>query len=458
MITSRVSTDASYVQPPARVLFSGFITASIAAYLLLSAILAIFFPAFPILIHLLVIAALYAAWRWPGRLIAIILLLAPFLPLPILALKAAKIEWAVVFSSLKELGMLIAVAVMAWRVRLRLGFLDFVILTLIGWALLVSVMFPNPSTLIGLKDDFAFVISFYAGRLILLNKKWIKSGLWVAAVVATLGLIEFFWVGPVPRMLLTGLSDPAELANSYTATGFAGFRAASTLGGPLEFGAFCTITLLCFVTFYRELPRKYFIPATLLMGGLVASITRMAWLAFTVCLLVIAIRTGQKRRLLIMAGIGATAALLLIVPYLGLEDFIAATQQRADPSAEGHTADLVERYSFVLSHPLGMGAGMVGPRALEREPKAQHVESAYLQIGMGYGWAGILLFSTFMVNVLVTLWKDKSDFGVAAFLVALAMSIMYFFSPIHESFEVNSWAWVLIGFGVQNSLSKAEMR
>jgi O-antigen ligase len=253
-------------------------------------------------------------------------------------------------------------------------------------------------------------------------------------------------------MLLTGITDTADLASSYTATGFSGFRAASTLSGPLEFGAFCAIALLLFASFYRELSWKYSIPGMLIAGGLIASVTRMAWLAVLTGLLVIAVRTRQMRRLLTVLGVGALVVLLLIVPSLGLQDFIAATQKGYDPSAEGHVADLVDRYSFVLSHPLGVGAGMVGPRALDRESKALHVESAYLQIGMAYGWAGILLFATFVVRILTKLWKNSSDMGIAAVVVALAMSIMYFFSPIHTPFELNTWAWTLLGFGVREGI------
>jgi hypothetical protein len=437
-------------------LSKAFIVTGIATYLLACAFLAIFLPPLPILAHLLVLAGIYTAWRWPVGLIAIILLVAPFQPLPTLALQASGHQWVVALSAFKEIGMLCAAGVLAWRSRLKLGMLDLMLVALVGWAVLISLMHADAFTWIGLKDDFDFVIPFYAGRLILLNKTWIRSGLWIASVVAVLGLIEFFWIGLAPRMLLLGLSDTATLASSYTATGFSGFRAASTVSGPLEFGALCAVALLCFASYYRELSWKYLVPAALLAGGLIVSITRMAWLAVLVGLIVIAVRTGQRVRLLSLVGISAFAMLLVIVPTLGLQDFIAATQNGYDPSEQGHVSDLQDKILFVLSHPLGVGAGVVGPRALDRDSKALHVESAYLQIGMAYGWPGILLFPAFLIGIVMKLWKNTSDIGIAGTAVAFGLFLMYFFSPIHSAFEVNSWAWALIGCGVGGGVDLAQ--
>jgi len=383
-------------------LSKGLITVGIVTYLLLCVFLMVFLPPLPILVHLLLLVGIYAAWHWPVGLIAFILLFTPFQPLPTLALTAAGFHWVVALSSLKEIGMLGASCVLAWRNGLRLTRLDFLLLSLLGWAMLVSLARTNPFTWIGLKDDFDFVIPFYAGRLILLDKRWIKSGLWLGAIVAAIGLVEFFFVGIVGRMLLLGLTDPKELEVSFRATYFSGFRAASTLASPLEFGGFCATVLLLFASFYRHLSWKYVIPAMLLAGGLIVSLTRMSWLAVLVGLVVIAVRTGQKLRLLAVFGVGTFVVLLAVVPFLHLEDFTSSTQRGYDPSLEGHVSSLEQKSSFVLKHPLGVGAGVVGPRAAARNPAALEVESAFLLFGMAYGWPGFVLFAAFWICLLYT--------------------------------------------------------
>jgi len=445
---SRVARIGTLHDSGSRVL----VTVGIVTYLLLSGFLMIFFPPFPILAHLLLLLGAFVMWRWPVGLIAFILFLTPFQPLTFLALKAMGFDWVILLSSLKEIGMLGACCVLAWRNGLKLTNLDFLLLSLFGWATLISLARASPFTWIGLKDDFDFVIPFYAGRLILLDERWIKSALWLGAVVAAIGLVEFFFVGIEGRMLLLGLTDPTALEVSFNATYFSGFRAASTLASPLEFGGFCATVLLVFASYCRHLSWIYVMPAIILAGGMIVSLTRMSWLAVLVGLVVIAICTGQKLRLLIVVGISALVMLLVVVPLLQLEDFVSSTRKGYDPSLDTHFSSVKDGASFILSHPMGVGAGLVGPRAVARKPNALTVESAFLQYGMAYGWLGFLLFTTFWVGILMKLWKNSSAVGVGAAAVAFGMCSMLLFSTLHMEFGLNSWVFTLLGCGVHEAL------
>jgi len=429
----------------------GLFVAGVITYLLLCMFLMIFLPPLPIIAHLIIVLGIWMLWRWPVGLIALILLLTPFQPLPTLALKAFGYDGLVALSSLKEIGMLGAVCVLAWRRRFKIQRIDILILGLLGWALLVSLAQPNPLTWIGLKDDFDFILPFYAGRLILLDEKWVKYGLWVAAFVACLGLIEFFFLGSGPRMLLLGITDPSDLVTSYRATYFSGLRATSTLNSPLEFGAFCGTALLLLASFYRGLSRKYVVPATLLTAGLIASLTRMAWLALIVGLLVIAFRTGQKLRFTLAVALGVCVFLLAIVPLLHFEDFISSTTNAYDPSLENHYSSVKAGVSFTLNNPLGVGAGLVGPRAAARNPSAMEVESSVILFGMAYGWLGFVLFLAFWSEMAICLRRNTSTWGIAASAVGLGMFCMLVVSALHIEFALNSWVLTLLGFGIQES-------
>jgi hypothetical protein len=311
----------------------------------------------------------------------------------------------------------------------------------------VTLIHPTSSAAIGLKDDFDFVIPFLVGRVILLSPRWIKTGLWVAGLIAILGAIEFFALGIGPRMLLMGVQNPNELTTTFKADFFEGFRAGSTLGGPLEFGGFCAITLIVVGSFYRELPKKYLVLAPVIAMGLVASLTRMAVLGLVLGLVFLAVRTGQKLRLVAVAAGSAILLLALIIPGMGLGGFFAATVSGEDSSIGSHRTSLQEKTKYVLSHPIGNGAGTVGPRAAARDSNALQVESAFLQFGLEYGWLGIFLFSGFGVCVLFRLLRVDSSFGVMACAVTIAMLTMFAFSPVHMEFGLNSWAWLIIGSG-----------
>jgi hypothetical protein len=444
--------QAQAVLVPAFLWFAGL------TYLLICIILLVFLPPWLVIAQASLSLGIYLAWRWPTGVIAAILLLAPLQPLSAMILKAAGFEWVTAASSLKELGLLAAVIVLAGRARIHLAALDFILLALFSWAVLVSCLQSNSDTLISLKDDFDFLLSFYAGRLILLNKGWIRAGLWTAGAVAFLGMIEFFVIGPEMRMLLMRVTDPAELAASFRAESFSGIRAASTLASPLEFGGYCAVGLIVFAAFHQELGEKYLLPALLLACGLLISLTRMAWLGAFLGLSLVAVR---QRRILQLALIGVGAALLAgvtLVPYLDLDDYVTRTLSGAEQSERGHALSLAEKSEYVLAHPLGQGAGSVGPRAADRNSKALEVESTFLMFGIAYGWPGLLLFSGFYLAVVLMLLPKCSTMGLAASAVAVAMGCMLMLSPIHIEFPLNSWVWVLLGFATGEPSSRWSWR
>jgi hypothetical protein len=270
--------------------------------------------------------------------------------------------------------------------------------------------------------------------------------MWMAGIIALLGLVEFFVIGPGLRMLLLRVSDPAELAASFQAESFSGMRAASTLASPLEFGAYCAIGLIVFAAFHQELGKKYLLPALLLACGLLVSLTRMAWLGTFLGLGLVAYRQRRTLRLALTGMVVLLVALVTLVPYLDLDDYVKRTLSGAEQSERGHAVSLVEKSEYVLAHPLGDGAGSVGPRAAERNSKALEVESAFLMFGIAYGWPGLALFCGFYLAVMLGLVRKNSTSGLAASAAAVAMAAMMMLSPIHVEFPLNSWVWVLLGF------------
>ena len=426
--------------------------ASSLSLLFLLALLSPFVPLGVLLAPLGVIGLFTVIYRWPAGVIAAAALVAPFQPLPTLALHAAGYGWVTAVSSAKEIGMVLATIVLLWRHGIKWKAVDYILLALVAWVVLISVLLPNFSP-IGVKDDLDFVIPFFAGRALYrvhaLN--WAKVGLWTAALVSALGAFEFFVLGIGPRLLLLGLSDPADLPASFRADQFSGYRAASTLASPLEFAGLCAVILLVFATYHRQLPRKYWIAALVIALGLVLSITRMAWLAAFLGLAFIAVKTGQVKKLMLIGALSGVIVLAVLLPRLGLSDFLASTVRGQDTSLRGHEQSLTDKFDYVLSHPFGSGAGTVGVRAEARNPTAQHVESVYLQLGMEYGWPALLLSILFAGSACATLAWHRSPAAIAGTAVALAMVTMYAFSTLHLEFPVNAWGWLIVGIALSHS-------
>ena len=100
------------------------IVASILTCLLLCATLAVVSSSFWVFAPLFIASLFYSIFRWPVAAIAGVLCFMPFLPLPLLALKATGIPWAQAFSSSKELALLAAAGVLIWRQGFKLEKLD----------------------------------------------------------------------------------------------------------------------------------------------------------------------------------------------------------------------------------------------------------------------------------------------------------------------------------------------
>lgn len=436
-------------------------TASLAiagiAYFFVCVLMLIGLPAVAVIALAAVLMGIYVSWRWPAGVVATILLLAPLQPLATVVGKAAGYDWVTAASSLKELGLLAAVLTLARRVRIKLLALDYILLGLAAWAAATSCLQSNPDTLLSLKDDFDFALAFYAGRLIALDRRWIRVGLWTAGIISLLGLIEFFVIGPELRMLLVGVTDPSQLFTSFRADSFSGLRAASTLASPLEFGAYCAVALVVFAAFHRDLGKGDWLPALLVAAGMMFSLTRMAWAGAFLGLALVAYRQGRLLRLALAGSSLLLLAGITLVPYLDLDDYMKRTFSGREQSERGHLASLAEKSEYVLAHPLGSGAGSVGPRAAERNSKALEVESAFLMFGIAYGWPGLALFCCFYAALAFRLFRQHSTMGLAASAVVVAMGCMLMVSPIHVEFPLNSWVWLLLGSAIGDSGRKARV-
>lgn len=391
------------------------------------------------------VGLIYAILRWPVSVAAGILVAAPFLSLPTMGLQAAGFEWTVAASSLKEIGLFAATCVLIGKRGLRLRAPDVILFMLLLVALAVSVAKLTSLTAISLKDDFDFLIPFLAGSALPLNERWVRHGILVAGFLALLGLIEVLFIGMEPRMLLMGLSSVTEFVPSYRAESFSGFRASSLFASPLGFGAFCAVTLLLFATFYKRLSKIHFVAITFVVAGLVASLTRMAWLGATLGLMLIGFKTRQKLKFLAVLGCGAALMLAIVAPVLGLHDFLSASLKGEEQSMEGHVEALQGSCTYLADHPFGSGAGSVSRRAAN--PVHVAMESAYFQFGIEYGWLGLVLLVAGCAAILIRLLHNPTPFGTAAAAVAACSFTMYIFSTIHADFAL-SWIWVLLGYGV----------
>ncbi len=129
-----------------------------------------------------------------------------------------------------------------------------------------------------------------------------------------------------------------------------------------------------------------------------------------------------------------------------------------DPAALGHLTSMEQALDFMAQHPLGVGIGMAGPRALRFLGEAQvlHTESTYLQLGMEIGVVGMALFLLALVSLCATMWRMRqrrkaqgdlpgqllSELALVMWAGALAVFTV---TPLMQNFLVAGYLWLLAG-------------
>lgn len=414
--------------------------------------LLIFYPLKFVLVPPLALCGLGFAWAFPRRCLVVLFLLLLVQPVAVLLMQFEKLSdmWIAAISGSKEAVLAIIFISLLCKTKPRLILSDVLIGGLILFALLVGIANPASPILVGLKDDFDFAIAYGVGRALVASEEetlwFVRISLVAVAIISLVGILEFTFFGPAPRMFLMGATRADELSPTFGAEMLQGFRAASTLTSPIEFGHICTIGLLFFAGYYKSLSWPYWIASAFTAGGLITSVTRSAWLGTVVGLCLIAVRTGQKLKLLALFLVAA-CILAALAPALGVKDFLALTLSGKEPSLQGHEKSLADMGDYVVAHPFGSGPGTAGVRALEshRMANVMYAESSYLHFGLEYGLPGMVLFAAFCASVVFGCMRNSTTLGVAGSAVALAFIVIYAFVSPPIDFPGAVWTWLPIG-------------
>jgi hypothetical protein len=251
----------------------------------------------------------------------------------------------------------------------------------------------------------------------------------VAAGVAAFGIYQARFID-FPTMIAMGYVDETgRLPFAFRTALRDGFpipRAVSTATGPnqlaLYLDFFILLCLFGFVRWHQPLRRLVLgglaalfaicLLLTFSRGGLLALMVSIAaWIAIVV------VERGVRRTLAELAHNRLLLAGLIVALVLGAAGLVAsgfATRvlrglTGRDPAADAHVSSMQYSVDFLGQHPMGIGMGMVGERALRFSGEApiQHTESTYLQYGMETGLFGLLLLAAALVALLATLWRIR---------------------------------------------------
>ena len=292
----------------------------------------------------------------------------------------------------------------------------------------------------GFRNYLEPLVVFYLLRVVPISKRQLRflvlAMLGVLVVMALVGIYQVaFWNfgdlynwgfreadGTIPNAFYT-----AEVERQPH------LRAIGTVTSPTELGLMLVLALALGLVFALQSQRALWQRAVLLAitalcgvavlltysrSSLVGLLSMVAALA----VLEIGIRNlGQTVRYILrspgtmLALIGLVALLVIGAERVGLVARITRAVNLNDPSAVGHLASYEESIPFILAHPLGIGTGMAGPRALKFSDKIkiEHVESSWLQMMMEIGIPGTLFVMAVYMMMVWTLRAERRRWGGA---------------------------------------------
>jgi len=328
-------------------------------------------------------------------------------------------------------------------------------------ALLVTLIArPNlTAAIFGIKTDIEF-LALFAVAILVADKiqlvRYTKVILVTAAIVAGIGILLSFVLAP-DFLKIFGYGPGTILPFRLIGPQSFGIRTPSTLGGPNQFGAFLILPLCMSVVLMIKRWRWWQVPLTLvLVGGIVASYSRSAWLGATIGVLVILLSLVKTKRMLLaivvaLVAIGTTAALVSFSTiknsdlsyYLLHESTIA---QYSSNSTSQHGAASAAALRSLYQHPWGLGLGSAGPASFHGGI-ANIPENYYLQLALETGIIGLLAFLGIVVILGWRLFQDRhhSLLALALFGALVGLSI--------ENLFLHGWAdsstafvfWILAG-------------
>ena len=220
-------------------------------------------------------------------------------------------------------------------------------------------------------------------------------------------------------------------------------RAIGTVTSPNELGLMLVLAMALALVFALQAQRALWqrgllLAVTALYGvavlltysrsslvGLLSMVAALAVLEIGVRNLGQALRYVLHRPGTILAVLARAALLVVGAERVGLVARITRGINMNDPSAVGHLASYEASIPFILDHPLGIGVGMAGPRALKfaDKIKIEHVESSWLQMMMEIGIPGTLFTLGVYLLMVWTLRAERRRWGGAhdASLLARAL-------------------------------------
>jgi len=252
-------------------------------------------------------------------------------------------------------------------------------------------------------------------------------------------------------------------------------RIFSTVSSPFDLAGITMLAPFLLFPFYfshPSLPRfiMLILSTLIILGALIATAVRGAWVGFIMAALVSFIFYGARRldativrgflRVIIFVAISAFIVIAITTIQGGQHPIISRLQSLSNPfetqNMQSRYGHWVEAFNLVLRKPLGYGAGssgFIGRRF--GDENALSPDSIYVEALYELGWPGLILFPALFITAIIYYFRQNytlrnvflRNVNLAVLAIIVAVSIHGFTTPLQESQMTISWFWLLLGIG-----------
>lgn len=252
-------------------------------------------------------------------------------------------------------------------------------------------------------------------------------------------------------------------------------RLVGTFAAPNTCGLYFALLLLLILFMYRYLKiNKYLtgISVALIGTALVMTFSRTSWVVACVGILIYCftmVNWSRNRVYFIgkcLAGIlivlvaidGTFFSFNITMVFVGL---IVNTTNGTDTSMGGHVNSIMHSVWEVVNHPLGLGMGTNGPRALNFMDDANLTESGYFLMMYEVGIVGAVLYYAphvyTLIHQLQAYKKDKSNLVAIMVCCMVSMLLVAFLAlPYCQDFEILVYIFLIMAIGSVHELKNPE--
>lgn len=393
-------------------------------------------------LHILVMAFLFGALRWPG---------------PVVRVVAA---WKELLIALL-FGLTLVQAVRGGRSPSAVRWLDLAVAALVMLAfcylLGADVWFdtglPAGAQLYGLRDTAFVSLLYFVGRAtpgVTQDARVLRALFIVGVVTSAIAVLERIFVSPADLVVLGASRYVQDFlgASALTTGNVYGLpdnywtqigshvlrRVGSTYLSAQGFAIPFLIVLPAATLWLFSAGRRRILAwagYALLWAALLLTITRATILACAVQTLIIA---GLKRRWGVAVTLVAAAACgfaLALVLFPGFADFIWQTITWQTGSSRSHLQDWSRAFDNMIRYPLGAGLGTTDQNAVRFGLKPLAADNEYFQFALQLGLGGLLLHVAILAGILAAGWRawrtapreEGRSYGLLVAMTAVGIAI-----------------------------------